>query len=365
MSGKVLLTICVIILVILLVVFFVTKRSLDSLARRYITAFLSRAVCKENPPSPFCLNPDLPLDIPDVDLRTFQKSVAFYILSAAAVLQDYAAKAVPLVLPGVLVFEVLGVHEHPALCVTFLIKKTRWVIFRGTMDKADELEIDMGLEKHVKGGLRSFPISEGVPNIFSFPQTSIHIFTDTNIKVHSGFLMAYQKVRERLMQIIAADSVCSDIIIGGHSMGASISQLCALDVALHHTQRISMYAFASTRVGNVAFADLLSEKIGTASFNIKNTEDVVPDLILPVLPDFDSQNPKDLIFYCTSGKIVSITVHATSIKLGHSPAAYQRGIQLLSDAEEEDLLPCALGKLPLPHLPTCSPGAEDTLQKIS
>jgi predicted lipase len=85
------------------------------------------------------------------------------------------------------------------------------------------------------------------------------------IKVHSGFYKAYMAIREDLISLIK-DSKLSEIIITGHSLGAALSTLCALDLKLNlimdnYNPNISLYNYASPLVGGDKFVELFNENV--------------------------------------------------------------------------------------------------------
>ncbi|KAJ1475070.1 class 3-domain-containing protein [Baffinella frigidus] len=94
--------------------------------------------------------------------------------------------------------------------------------------------------------------------------------------VHLGFLRAYLSVRLRLVEVLKATMTASEseksvvdrlknaagaedgweILVTGHSLGAALATLCAVDLAvLMPETKVRMYNFGSPRVGNKAFAD--------------------------------------------------------------------------------------------------------------
>lgn len=84
--------------------------------------------------------------------------------------------------------------------------------------------------------------------------------SESNIRVHCGFLENYKSIRSNIHKLIPDDS-CK-IIVTGHSMGAALAVLCAVDLQynfIHHD--IEVYLFGCPRVGNAAFAKSYNKRI--------------------------------------------------------------------------------------------------------
>jgi triacylglycerol lipase len=68
------------------------------------------------------------------------------------------------------------------------------------------------------------------------------------------------------------------VVIAGHSMGAALATLCALDVAANtRFSRPAVYTFGSPRVGSPRFARIFNKRVGR-SIRVANAYDVVPRL---------------------------------------------------------------------------------------
>ena len=141
-------------------------------------------------------------------------------------------------------------------------------------------------------------------------------------RVHTGFWEAYLRyVRAPLFRLLEGDPPSvAKLCVGGHSMGASAAQLCAVDLATQPGGRdVYLHALASTRVGDPAFARLVRETPGLRAFDVKNTEDPVP-------PDFSSPDLGAMLFYETSGEAISITAPAPTLELCHLTPSYHAGL---------------------------------------
>lgn len=100
---------------------------------------------------------------------------------------------------------------------------------------------------------------------------------DNQVKVHQGFLEAYQSVREAVISS-AKDTPHKRVICTGHSLGGGLATLCALDMTLNTTSKtIYCYTYGSPAVGNGAFAAAYRQHV-PQTFRVVNGSDVVPAL---------------------------------------------------------------------------------------
>ncbi len=102
--------------------------------------------------------------------------------------------------------------------------------------------------------------------------------------VHKGFQSVYEVIRESMMnQLRNADQKFTRLIVVGHSLGAALSELAALD--LLHNGRVAVVpevqTFAGPRVGHHDFAAAFDAQISTC-FRVVNAWDIVPQLPPPL-----------------------------------------------------------------------------------
>ncbi|KAK9146329.1 hypothetical protein Sjap_006232 [Stephania japonica] len=110
------------------------------------------------------------------------------------------------------------------------------------------------------------------------------------VQVHSGFLSAYDSVRNRLMSLIKLSIGIVDddvkviskwhIYVTGHSLGGALATLLALELssslmARHGAIFVTMYNFGSPRVGNKRFVEIYNKKVND-SWRIVNHRDIIP-----------------------------------------------------------------------------------------
>eukprot|EP00049_Salpingoeca_infusionum_P005576 m.93824 g.93824 ORF g.93824 m.93824 type:complete len:106 (+) comp13010_c1_seq13:1173-1490(+) len=87
--------------------------------------------------------------------------------------------------------------------------------------------------------------------------------------VHLGFYEAYVAVQQELMSYVAQHVTAYPdyrVLIAGHSLGASLGALCALDLRLQYSQlQISLYTFGMPRVGNPVCPIIMNQFLKSSS----------------------------------------------------------------------------------------------------
>lgn len=81
-----------------------------------------------------------------------------------------------------------------------------------------------------------------------------------NVTLHTGALLAYSAVRAKLLAALP-ESLDAPIIVTGHSLGAMLAQIAALDLVLQGYTGVRNITFASPPVGNAAFATFYDEMV--------------------------------------------------------------------------------------------------------
>jgi hypothetical protein len=147
-------------------------------------------------------------------------------------------------------------------------KRNRIVVaYRGTSSAA-----------HVAIDLKSttssvvLPNVESRANILDFAESFAHKVAgekaslSSNIRVHSGFLEAFQGIwpqtYDELVKIHDSNPGKNlHIIFTGHSLGGALSTLAAIYTQRLFNHRVSMYNFGSPRVGNHAFNRVYNQSV--------------------------------------------------------------------------------------------------------
>lgn len=126
-------------------------------------------------------------------------------------------------------------------------------------------------------------------------------------RVHRGFYTAWQALRPGLVAV----GVDSNAIVTGHSLGAAIATLCAVDLGLLDRTIV----FACPIVGDAAFAAGLS-----GSIRVTNKPDIVPHV-----PDgVGFTNGTAQLEYSVSGPGDLLHLH-----VAHNLESYRAGVDLL------------------------------------
>lgn len=108
-------------------------------------------------------------------------------------------------------------------------------------------------------------------------QVSYDTFPDCNCKVHNGFYKSatniYSQVEDSLNDML--DIFPSyDIIVTGHSYGAAVAQLVAMEL-ISRKYTISVYNYGQPRIGNPTYAAFVNTKLSN-SWRITHHKDMVP-----------------------------------------------------------------------------------------
>lgn len=96
--------------------------------------------------------------------------------------------------------------------------------------------------------------------------------------VHNGFRDIYKGIRGRYRELIQLFDPAAPLYLVGHSLGAAVSQLAALDIAVKSPERaaqLRVYGYAPPRVGDEAFTSVYNQLVGT-SYRVVNICDIVP-----------------------------------------------------------------------------------------
>ena len=143
--------------------------------------------------------------------------------------------------------------------------------FRGTDSILDMLD-DCGVE----------------PQAFTPFDSVIEVPAD--VRVESGFNDIYKtadgdiaSMQQQLFALIdkyqASTKPIDEIYITGHSLGAALSQLFTLDLALSRPKfSVESINFASPRVGNGAYVDFVEQCCPRSILRVQNKHDAVPHL---------------------------------------------------------------------------------------
>ncbi|MDE2098217.1 MAG: lipase family protein [Patescibacteria group bacterium] len=120
--------------------------------------------------------------------------------------------------------------------------------------------------------------------------------TDGSVaRVHSGFLQDFNSINEQLTNYVRAALGSTltpgrKLIITGHSLGAALAVLCALEFEKMGLPVAWVFTFGQPRVGNDVFASIYNSSLGGRTFRIVNAGDPVP-LMPPYLAGYRDELP--------------------------------------------------------------------------
>jgi len=102
-------------------------------------------------------------------------------------------------------------------------------------------------------------------------------------KVHKGFFDAYSLLRAQVHALVE-QSGSSSVYVTGHSLGASLAQLCALDLQLSYpSRRVTIVSYGTPRTGNSVFSSFYDLALGGRSVRVVHWKDVVPGVPLKAM----------------------------------------------------------------------------------
>ncbi|OZM58536.1 hypothetical protein CIB95_02920 [Lottiidibacillus patelloidae] len=145
-------------------------------------------------------------------------------------------------------------------------------------------------------------------------------------KVHFGFLEVYKSCRNELFAGLKEIDKTKKVIITGHSLGAALATVFALDLAKNAAfKNIKLINYASPRVGNQKFCNAVNKEIAEI-VRIVNVHDVVT-LLPPITIPLPCSKNKG-IFRHVKGKF-KISVQKNSFGGNHNMGTYLNGLKKL------------------------------------
>ena len=118
------------------------------------------------------------------------------------------------------------------------------------------------------------------------------------------------------------------VTITGHSLGSSLADLTALDVALNESNSVtSFYTLASPRTGDPTFADSFDAKLQSVSYRVANVWDIVPQLPPEYFLTIDP--PGEWHYQHVNSECLVDGGFSVDVAYSHSLVAYETGLQKL------------------------------------
>ena len=98
-------------------------------------------------------------------------------------------------------------------------------------------------------------------------------------KIHFGWYRSYMSVADKVYLVIEKfikDYPNSKIVVTGHSLGASLSEICALELFRMYGSKVKeVHNFGIPRLGNKDLANYIHENIPIA-FRVVHNKDIIP-----------------------------------------------------------------------------------------
>ncbi|WP_410768567.1 lipase family protein [Fontibacillus sp. BL9] len=136
---------------------------------------------------------------------------------------------------------------------------------------------------------------------------------------HRGFTHIYSSARDGIMSALTNLSPDKTLYITGHSLGAALATLCAIDLAANTVfSSPVLYTFGSPRVGNPAFAKAFTNYV-ERSYRIANQFDIVT-YAPPSIYKLPKREKK--YYYSHVRTLHSLSFQNGSISLNHVISSY-------------------------------------------
>lgn len=191
--------------------------------------------------------------------RKFSPSTARWCLGLVVNLYTSVYEGKPLQdVPGaklVRLFSFTAIPGSDNIAALYMVKKSAYLIFRGTIGQV-ELGYDLDLAQIPFGDER------GPPSCVNGEE----------VLVHRGFATLYRDFADSVRMTLASLKF-EHLVIAGHSLGAALATLAAYD--LSPAYRLQTYSYGSFRVGNMAFATVMEERVPCRFYNIQNEDDLI------------------------------------------------------------------------------------------
>jgi hypothetical protein len=136
-------------------------------------------------------------------------------------------------------------------------------------------------------------------------KTPYTTFPECNAEVHKGFFQAEQTVFPQVLNEVKklkSQFPSYTVKVTGHSYGASMAQLTAMDLVANGVSVKQMYNFGQPRTGTKAFSDCTGKKMGNSDvYRFVHNKDDVPHL--PTIGYMDYWHVCTEVFEDVSGKV--------------------------------------------------------------
>ena len=196
-------------------------------------------------------------------------------------------------------------------CVVWYTDNVIWIAFRGTWNLYEWINNFKIQQVSYETGRREFK------NLPKF------MYNNKDILVHKGFIKIYNELRSKIFVII--NELMRDgirICVTGHSLGGAVATILGLDLKTSGYDA-QVYTIGSPRVGNPELRDEIVRS-DLPHYRIVNTEDIIPQMPLPISPNFS--NHADPFFYIHNGTEYTFSDYKKSISTNHAVVTYINNI---------------------------------------
>lgn len=119
-----------------------------------------------------------------------------------------------------------------------------------------------------------------------------------NCRIHAGFYADYlllePAVNAKVQKLVDAHPTAT-ILASGHSLGAALASISAMQLKMKFNNRVVIHNFGSPRIGNPNLAKHIMNRVDTV-YRVVHNRDIVPHLPPDLLP-FDYHHPAFEVFF--------------------------------------------------------------------
>jgi len=143
------------------------------------------------------------------------------------------------------------------------------------------------------------------------------------VGVHTGFWTVFERIRQRVRELMDEAGPDAKIIFAGHSLGGAVAALCGVFAPMLFSRRrgVAVWTFGAPLVGNVRFARAANRLLGSNYNRVENDADVIVHIPFPVMPNFDKPG-KEALIYQSAGVPHRFSENHGSLKANHYLGTY-------------------------------------------
>lgn len=261
----------------------------------------------------YALVTDLP--IPTQDGTSYNTDVARYCADLVVRVENPAHKdgeGGPILIPKGLtkITDLYNDSKSPIFGVVLTDGHVAWISFRGTQSAQEWIQdMHYGQSSLIPSTKKNQDHSQKVLKLRG---------VETPPSIHNGFLEAYNSCADDINKALQQIKP-TQIIITGHSLGASVSCIAALAIVNNGYTNVIVYNFACPMTGDPVFCNLISQK-NIPIYRHTNACDIVPTLPSSVSANYDSPNSPYIYTQC--GVTVPFSDNWLSMENNHLMGVY-------------------------------------------